>query len=130
MDFFGIGILEVFFILVLALVILGPDGMVKFARSVGAGIRKFLKSPIWALLVDTGREIQTLPKQIMRETGLDESMAELRQVQQSIQNPEGEQGSYPYVRPADWVEPSGYPEDENTIAPPRLEYDPPKQSDD
>jgi len=69
MELFGIGPLELLFILIIALVVLGPRDMVKAGRSVGRFLRKTILSPTWLKMQ---REIRNLPYQMMREAGLEE----------------------------------------------------------
>ena len=45
-EIFNIGPLEILFIVILALLILGPQDMVKTARSIGKLIRKVVRSPL------------------------------------------------------------------------------------
>ncbi|MEN6410403.1 MAG: twin-arginine translocase TatA/TatE family subunit [Anaerolineaceae bacterium] len=86
MNIFGIGIGELVFILLIALIILGPDGMVKTAASAGKAIRKLIHSPIWATLMSTQKELRDVPTRIVREAGLDEDLKELRKTGQEIRN--------------------------------------------
>jgi sec-independent protein translocase protein TatB len=78
MQFLGIGPLEFLLIIVIAVIVLGPQGMVKAAREAGKLIRKIVRSPIWHEVMDTSREIQDIPRKIVREAGIEEDLAELR----------------------------------------------------
>lgn len=78
MQIFGIGPLEFLFILVLMLLVLGPRGMVKAAREAGKSIRKLTRSPLWAEIVGTSREVRNLPAKIIKEAGIEEEVEELR----------------------------------------------------
>jgi len=121
MEIFGVGILEVILILVIAIIVLGPEGMIKAAHSIGVFMRKVIKSPIWSQLMDTQRELRDMPTRLVREAGLEEDIKELKRTQQQLRNVDvkgavasvvkdtGLDEGYPLVRPA--VEP--------TIAPPR-----------
>lgn len=84
MEIFNIGILEIVLILVIAVIVLGPDGMVKSARSMGRWLRKIIKSPIWAQLMDTQRELRDMPTRLVREAGLEEDLKELKKTSQDI----------------------------------------------
>lgn len=84
MEIFGVGILEVILILVVAIIVLGPDGMVKSAQSIGLFMRKIIKSPIWAQLMDTQRELRDMPTRLVREAGLEEDIKELKKTSQDI----------------------------------------------
>lgn len=70
MEIFGIGPLELLFVMVLALVVLGPRDMVKAGKSMGRFLRKTILSPTWLKMQ---REIRNLPYQMMREAGLEEN---------------------------------------------------------
>ncbi|MHB0987973.1 MAG: hypothetical protein ACYC3P_04810 [Bellilinea sp.] len=78
--------LEVVLILVIAVIVLGPEGMVKSAQSIGKFMRKVIKSPIWAQLMDTQREIREMPTRLVREAGLEEDIKELKKTQQELRN--------------------------------------------
>ena len=86
MEIFGVGILEVVLILVIAVIVLGPEGMVKAAQSIGRFMRKVIKSPIWAQLMDTQRELRDMPTRLVREAGLEEDIKELKKTQQELRN--------------------------------------------
>ena len=69
MQLLGIGPLELLLIAVIAVIVLGPKGMVNGAREAGKAIRKIVRSPIWHDIVDTSREIREFPKKLAREAG-------------------------------------------------------------
>ena len=77
MELFNIGPLELIFILVIALIVLGPEEMVNTARKISNGIVKLIRSPLWASLMDTTQEIRSLPRKFLRESGLDENIKEI-----------------------------------------------------
>ncbi len=78
MNIFGIGPLELLLIAVIAVIVLGPKGMVKGAREAGKAIRKVIRSPIWRDVVDTSREIREFPRKIAREAGIEQDIEDLR----------------------------------------------------
>ena len=78
MQFLGIGPLEFLLIIVIAVIVLGPKGMVKAAREAGKLIRKVVRSPIWRDVVDTSREIREFPAKIAREAGIEQDIEDLR----------------------------------------------------
>lgn len=86
MEIFGVGILELVLILVIAIIVLGPEGMVKTARSFGVWMRKLIKSPIWSQLMDTQRELRDMPTRLVREAGLEEDLRELKRTSQDVRN--------------------------------------------
>jgi sec-independent protein translocase protein TatB len=83
MEILGIGPSELLFIVVIALIVLGPRDMQKAGRMIGRWLRKVVTSDGWRLFQQTSREIQTLPNRLMREAALDE----LREVQNELRQP-------------------------------------------
>jgi sec-independent protein translocase protein TatB len=78
MQIFGIGPLELLFILVIMILVLGPRGMVKAARESGKYIRKVIRSPLWAEIMGTSRQIRDLPAKIIKDAGIQDEIDELR----------------------------------------------------
>ncbi len=83
MEFLGIGPSELLFIVIIALIVLGPRDMQKAGRTIGKWLRRIVTSDGWKLFQQTSREIQTLPNRLMREAALDE----LREVQKDLRQP-------------------------------------------
>jgi len=77
MDVLGVGPLELLFILLLALIILGPKDMVKSGRTIGRILRKIVTSPSWNAVQKTSREVRNLPNRLIREAGLEEMKDQL-----------------------------------------------------
>jgi len=78
MQLLGIGPLELLLIAVIAVIVLGPKGMVSGAREAGKAIRKIIHSPIWHDIVDTSREIREFPQKLAREAGIEKDLEDLR----------------------------------------------------
>ena len=78
MQILGIGPLEFLFILVIMILVLGPRGMIKAARESGKFIRKVTRSPLWAEIVGTSREVRNLPAKIIKDAGIQDEIDELR----------------------------------------------------
>lgn len=78
MNLFGIGPLEFLFIIIIAIIVLGPKGLVEGARAVGKFIRKMVRSPLWREVVDASREIREFPGKIAREAGIEKDLDDLR----------------------------------------------------
>lgn len=72
MEFLGVGPEELVFILLIALILLGPKDMMEAGRTLGKTLRKIVTSPTWKTLRSTGQELQKLPTRLMREAGIDE----------------------------------------------------------
>ncbi|MFN2303634.1 MAG: hypothetical protein ACK2TV_07865 [Anaerolineales bacterium] len=77
MKVFNVGGLEFVFILLIALIVLGPKKAVKAAGDVGIWIRKLMSSQFWKDLLATSREIQDLPKKLMDEAEIQKTLAEI-----------------------------------------------------
>src|SRR5512143_2131595 len=86
MEILGIGPSELLFIVVLALIILGPKEMQKAGRTIGKWLRQVVTSDGWKFFQQTSREIQTLPNRLMREAALDELKDMERDLRQPIGN--------------------------------------------
>ncbi len=83
MEIFNIGIPELLLILVLMLILLGPEGTATSARKLARLIRRFLHSPLWQDMMQVQREFRDIPTQLVREAGEEEWRAageEIRQV--------------------------------------------------
>ena len=83
MDILGIGPLELVFILLIALIVLGPNDMVKAGRTLGRFLRKLVTSPAWQMVQQTSKDLRYLPNKLMREAGLEE-MEELKKIKEQI----------------------------------------------
>ena len=70
MDIFGIGPMEVAFILILVIIIFGPKDLVKTGKSIGKSLNKFVRSDTWKTINKTTQELKNLPNRLMREGGL------------------------------------------------------------
>jgi sec-independent protein translocase protein TatB len=72
MDVFGIGILELVFILIIAMIVVGPRDLGKVGRQVGRFLNRMYKSESWRMLNDASRTLRNLPNRLAREAALDE----------------------------------------------------------
>ena len=79
MDILGIGPLELIFILLIALIIFGPNDMVKAGRTAGKFLRSLLRSEGFQTMQKVTRDMRNLPNRLMRE-------AELEEISQEINN--------------------------------------------
>ena len=98
MQLFGIGPLEFLLILIVAVIVLGPKGLVTAARESGKLIRKITRSPLWREIVDTSNEIREMPGKIVREAGIEKDLEELRKSTQSAINDIGH-SQFPKITP-------------------------------
>lgn len=69
MDILGIGVPELVFILLIALIVLGPNDMQKAGKTVGTWMRKIVLSDEWRGIKNASRKLKTLPNELMREAG-------------------------------------------------------------
>jgi Sec-independent protein translocase protein TatA len=72
MEFLGIGPTEFLFIIVIAILILGPKDLAKTGRAVGKWFNGLVQSDTWKVM----QEMRRLPTQLMREEGLEKDLAE------------------------------------------------------
>jgi len=85
MDILGVGPLEFFFIIIIALIVLGPKDMVKAGRSIGKFLRKLITSPTWQVVQQTSRDFRNLPNRLMREAALDEELEDLNKIKKDVE---------------------------------------------
>lgn len=71
MDILGIGMPELVFIILIALIVLGPKDLQKTGKTIGGFLRKIVISPEWRTVKDLSRKVSTLPNQWMREANED-----------------------------------------------------------
>ena len=124
MDILGIGPLELFFIILIALIVLGPKDMVKAGRSIGRTMRKIVTSENWRTIQQASQEIKNIPTRLMREAGLDEAQREMTAIT-GVELTKDTKKSSTNIEPwkadlSDWVTP------QNTIAPPITGLKPPE----
>jgi len=86
MEILGIGPLELMLILLIALIVLGPNDMVKAGHTLGVWLRKLVTSPYWNIIQQTSKDFRYLPNKLMREAGLEEEMKSLNDVKSNMQN--------------------------------------------
>lgn len=77
MDILGIGPLEFVFILLVALIVLGPKDMVKAGKTIGRALRSIVTSDTWRVVQQASREVRTLPNRLIREAGIEDLQKQL-----------------------------------------------------
>ncbi len=77
MDILGIGVPELVFILLIALIVLGPKDMQKAGKTIGTWMRKVVLSDEWRGIKNASRHLRTLPNELMREANLEDVGKEL-----------------------------------------------------
>ena len=118
MEIFNVGPLELLLILVLAVIIFGPEDLVKFSRNAGRWIYKASKSEFWQSVVGTTREIKDFPKQIMKEAQIEETLKEFNSLNQSIKPGSPVTSDPPANSPLPAPQASADPAPENKDEPP------------
>ncbi|HQX01921.1 MAG TPA: twin-arginine translocase TatA/TatE family subunit [Anaerolineales bacterium] len=84
MEILGIGTSELIFIVIIALIILGPKDMQKAGKTVGKWLRDIVTSDGWKMFQQTSRELRTLPNRLMREANND--LNEINKIGKEISN--------------------------------------------
>lgn len=84
MDILGIGPLELIFIIIIALIVLGPKDMIKAGRSIGRFLRQVVTSSTWRAVTQTSNELRTLPNKLIREAGLEEELKDIQNATQEV----------------------------------------------
>jgi len=73
MEFLGVGPMELFFIIILALIILGPRDMQKAGKTLGRWMNNMVRSDTWKLIRQASNKIKYLPNELMRDAGLEDT---------------------------------------------------------
>jgi sec-independent protein translocase protein TatB len=84
MEILGIGPMELLLILVIALIVMGPNDMVKTGRTIGKFLRQVVKSPTWQAVQQTSRDLRYLPNKLMREAGMEEEIEQMKEIGKNI----------------------------------------------
>lgn len=82
MEFLGIGPLELVFIVLIAIVLLGPTDMLKAARTVGRVLRTMFTSEGWREMRRSMNTLRNLPTSMMREAGLEDDLRTISEAAQ------------------------------------------------
>jgi len=111
MEILGIGGPELLFIIIIALIVLGPKDMQKAGKTIGRWLNNLVRSDGWQAFQQTSREIRSLPTKLMREANMEmmETEKELRKALDTNPKPSASQSTPSQPQPQ---------ETENTIQPP------------
>jgi len=77
MEILGIGIPELLFVVILALILLGPKEMAETGRALGKWLNRFIHSDTYRAMNNAKKEITELPTRLMREANLEEAKKDL-----------------------------------------------------
>ena len=84
MEILGIGASELIFIILIAIIVLGPKDMQKAGKTVGRWLNQFVRSDGWKALQRASKEIRNLPTNLMREANLEELQKMDREIRSNI----------------------------------------------
>ena len=90
MDFLGVGAWELVFIVLIAIIVIGPRDIGKTARSVGRFLNRLYKSEEWKAITQASRQLRGLPNRLAREAQLEEIQRTLDET-----DPDAGQGARP-----------------------------------
>lgn len=134
MDILGIGPTELVFIILIALILLGPKDMEKVGRTIGRFLRDMTQSEGWRAFRDTSREIRNLPNRLMREANIEDIQKTAEKVKKDVEESGDVKGFGTWSNPsAPKPKPKPQPSQskpqpaeasENQIAPPEAETTP------
>jgi len=123
MEILGIGTSELLFVIIIALIVLGPKDMQKAGRTIGKWMRDIVTSEGWKVFQKTSNELRNLPARMMRDANeeLDKFNRDIKagmDLNMRSTNPQRSLAtdSSPAPKPASNLSPSE--ETENTILPP------------
>jgi Sec-independent protein translocase protein TatA len=85
MEFLGIGPLELAFIILIAIIVIGPRDIGRFARSAGQFLNRLYRSEEWKALNQASRNLRTLPNRLAREAALDELEKTRQEAEKAVQ---------------------------------------------
>ena len=81
MEILGVGPSELVFIIIVALIVLGPKDMQKAGKTIGKWMRSIVTSDGWKIFQQTSNELKTLPNRLMRDAN-----EELNQIGNQLNN--------------------------------------------
>lgn len=71
MEILGIGPSELIFILIIALIVLGPKDMQKAGRTIGRWLNQLVRSDGWRVFQKTSTDLRNMPRNLMREANME-----------------------------------------------------------
>lgn len=102
MNIFGIGPLEIVFVLIIGILVLGPEGMITAGKKFGKSLRSIIKSDWWQNIRRGISEIQYLPQRLMREAELDELNQDLNEIRKISSEDFPSIGSEDLIKKSSW----------------------------
>jgi sec-independent protein translocase protein TatB len=83
MEILGIGASELIFIILIAIIVLGPKDMQKAGKTVGRWLNQLVHSDSWKVFQKTSSELRNLPRNLMRDANM-EMMEVDKEIRRSI----------------------------------------------
>lgn len=83
MEILGVGPMELLFILVILMVVVGPRNLSKSARDIGRFLNRMYRSDTWRMMTEASRTLRNLPNQLAREAALEELDATQKELQKA-----------------------------------------------
>ena len=101
MEFLGIGPLELLFVVLIAILVIGPKDIGKTARTVGQMLNRLYKSEAWKTLQVASNEVRNLPNRLAMEAEMElEELRELTRVDIEAPDPHPAPGLTPTPDPS------------------------------
>lgn len=134
MEFLGVGPTEFIFIIIIALIVLGPKDLAKTGKTVGKWLNSVIHSDAWQAIRKTSEELRNLPTQLMREDNFKNFLTPDDLTQKAAEKKRdawsGQPASPPRADPSTSLRTSleADPKNENTIHPPVTVNGPPVET--
>lgn len=77
MNILGIGPVEFIFVLIILILIFGPNDLAKAGKTIGRFLNRIVKSDGWRAVREVSKELKDLPNKLAREAELDDTLKEL-----------------------------------------------------
>src|SRR5215216_5109020 len=103
MEILGIGAPELMFIIIIAIIVLGPKDMQKAGKTIGRWLNQLVRSDSWKVFQRTSTELRNLPRNLMREANME--VAEIEKDLRNVIDPR----AAPVSRPVPPRQPSSEP---------------------
>ena len=134
MEILGIGASELVFVIIIALIVLGPRDMQKAGRTIGKWMRNIVTSDGWQVFQKTSSELRNLPARMMRDANeeLDKFNKDIKagmDVNKQPVNPPRSISTDSGSASKSTSKPAPSEEPENTILPPSTKTQPDDSTD-
>ena len=106
MEILGIGPMELIFILIILLVVVGPRNLSSSARDIGRFLNRMYRSDTWRMMTEASRTLRNLPNQLAREAALEELDATQKELLKAGREIRGQTNDIKEGMSA-WVQPTG-----------------------